>query len=216
MSDFSSHFQFLLRGGFMMVPLLISGLIALAVSIERIWFLKFKLHTPKEQLRSWLEELKNGHPEKARREAEKVASPVAGVIVAGLRDLSAPTDEVELSMQNEAEMWVPLIERRLEILDTVITAAPLMGLLGTITGMMGSFQGLSEKGVGEPGAITGGVAEALIATATGLVIALLTLIVFNYLNQVAKDLIVETEGASARFIEARKFAFRALNGKPQV
>jgi len=68
------------------------------------------------------------------------------VLAAGLKDPDAPSEEMELAMENEAERWIPLLERRLGILDTVITAAPLMGLLGTITGMMASFQVLSEKG----------------------------------------------------------------------
>jgi biopolymer transport protein ExbB len=111
-------------------------------------------------------------------------------------------------MQNQAEMWVPRIEKRLEILDTVITAAPLMGLLGTITGMMASFQVLSEKGVNEPHAITGGVAEALIATATGLVIALLSLLAYNYFNSKVKILIFQMESAGAQLIEALRYLHR--------
>lgn len=202
------NLQILFRGGFMMIPLLLSALVALAVSIERIWFLNFKLKTPREAVGQWLAELRKGSYNEALASIDKFATPVAGVFAAGLRDPSAPLDEVELAMQNEAERWIPFVERRLEVLDTIITAAPLMGLLGTITGMMGSFQVLSEKGVNEPGAITGGVAEALIATATGLVVALLTLVVFNYLNQVVKDLISETEGASSQFIEARKASLR--------
>ena len=89
---------------------------------------------------------------------------------------------MELAMKNRAEAWVPVLERRIDVLDTIITAAPLMGLLGTITGMMASFRVLSEKGVNEPNAITGGVAEALIATASGLGIAIFTLIFFNVFN----------------------------------
>jgi biopolymer transport protein ExbB len=106
-------------------------------------------------------------------------------------------------MKNQGEEWIPLLEKRIEIIDTVITAAPLMGLLGTITGMMGSFRILSEKGVNEPNAITGGVAEALIATATGLVIALICLVAYNYLSARIKEFIYEVEGASSKLVEAR-------------
>jgi biopolymer transport protein ExbB len=111
-------------------------------------------------------------------------------------------------MKNQAEEWMPLLEKRIDVIDTVITAAPLMGLLGTITGMMGSFQVLSEKGVNEPNAITGGVAEALIATATGLVIALVCLVAFNYLSGRVKTFIYEVESVASKLIEARMASLR--------
>ncbi len=191
-----------------MYPLLLSAGLAAVVIIERLWLLKSRLVTPKNEARKVLDLVRAGQFLKAADQSADSRSPVLNVLYAGVKDPKAPFDEVELAMQNEAEKWIPFVEKRLEVLDTVITAAPLMGLLGTITGMMASFQVLSEKGVNEPGAITGGVAEALIATATGLVIALLTLIAFNYLNQVVKDFIFELESAASQLIEARKFASR--------
>jgi len=209
MSDLIQHLEFLTRGGFMMVPLLLSALISLIVVIERVWLLKTKLFTPKNKIDAALLELSKGQIKEALQTAKNFElSPVMNVVQTGCQDLLAPLDEVEISMQNEAERWVPVIEKRLEILDTIITAAPLMGLLGTITGMMSSFQVLSEKGVNEPGAITGGVSEALIATATGLVIALLTLIAYNYLNQVVKNMIFDMESAASQVIQSRKFLLR--------
>ena len=192
----------------MMYPLLLSGLIALTVVIERLWLLKRKLATPKAVVEDVLSTIsKKGDSGLALPQDN--FSPVLNVLARGMEQLSAPIEEIELSMENEAERWIPVIEKRLEVLDTIITAAPLMGLLGTITGMMASFRVLSEKGVNEPGAITGGVAEALIATATGLVIALISLVFFNYLNQLVKDLISEMETTGARFIEARRAYLRS-------
>jgi biopolymer transport protein ExbB len=98
-----------------------------------------------------------------------------------------------------------------EVLDTIITAAPLMGLLGTITGMMGSFEVLSEKGVNEPHAITGGVAEALIATATGLIIALFCLLAYNYLTTKIKVFIYELESVASKIVEIRLAVHRNRN-----
>ena len=115
-------------------------------------------------------------------------------------------------MKNRAEEWIPILEKRIDVIDTVITAAPLMGLLGTITGMMASFKVLSEKGVNEPNAITGGVAEALIATATGLVIALVCLVAFNYLSARVKLFIYDLESAASRLTELRMSVHRKRQG----
>jgi biopolymer transport protein ExbB len=83
-------------------------------------------------------------------------------------------------MEAAAQAQISLLKSRLGALDTIITLAPLLGLLGTVVGMIGSFDIMSEAGMGQPHAVTGGVAEALIATATGLLIAILTLIPYNY------------------------------------
>src|SRR5207248_8012294 len=111
---------------------------------------------------------------------------VARVLSSGLRMFTQGrtaedmTRHVERAMEELALREVQRLQRRLGVLDTVITVAPLLGLLGTVTGMMGSFHVLSsQRGLSQPSAITGGVAEALIATATGLAIAIVTLVGYN-------------------------------------
>jgi biopolymer transport protein ExbB len=101
------------------------------------------------------------------------------VLAAGLTHRSpAPAKAMEAAAQAQ----IPVLKSRLGALDTIITLAPLLGLLGTVVGMIGSFDIMSEVGIGQPHAVTGGVAEALIATATGLLIAILTLIPYNYFS----------------------------------
>jgi biopolymer transport protein ExbB len=103
--------------------------------------------------------------------------PIARVLAAGLAHRNpAPAKAMEAAAQAQ----IPALKSRLGALDTIITLAPLLGLLGTVVGMIGSFDIMSEAGMGQPHAVTGGVAEALIATATGLLIAILTLIPYNY------------------------------------
>ena len=103
--------------------------------------------------------------------------PVARVLGSGI---AAKHLSPSSAMQAAAQAEVSQARRYLPILDTVITLAPLLGLLGTITGMISAFGIVSEAGLGQPHAITGGIAEALIATATGLLIAIMTLIPYNY------------------------------------
>lgn len=208
MHSIVSGIEFIFRGGLMMYPLLISALIALTVILERMIVFHRYYRTSPDFLSSIFEQLKNGKIAQAEENCRTIQTPASSVIVAGLEHFSNPLDEMELCMKNRAESWVPILEKRIDAIDTVITAAPLMGLLGTITGMMASFEVLSEKGVNEPNAITGGVAEALIATATGLIIALICLVAYNYLTSRVKLFIYEVESVASKLVEIRLAADR--------
>jgi biopolymer transport protein ExbB len=203
MHSILSGVEFIFRGGFMMYPLLISALIALTVIFERLYILKKVYNTQSQLISDVFKLIQGSKMDQAGELCQKSRTPVTAVISAGIEHFDNSVEEMELSMKNQAEAWIPLLEKRIDVIDTVITAAPLMGLLGTITGMMGSFQVLSEKGVNEPNAITGGVAEALIATATGLVIALFCLVAYNYLSNQVKLFIYEVESVASRLIEIR-------------
>ena len=165
----------LAKGGLIMVPLLLSSMLALAVIRERcLFWRRFRKYEGGETILSLMVA---GHLTEATKMARTSQHPVARVLLAGLEHpYSAPGMAMEAASQ--AELY--RLKRSLPVLDTIITLAPLLGLLGTITGMINSFGIVSEAGLGQPHAITGGVAEALIATATGLSIAILTLVPYNY------------------------------------
>jgi biopolymer transport protein ExbB len=208
MDGFLSGFGFIFRGGFMMIPLLASSLVALTVILERWKAFNREYATPADFIQTVLAKVGEGKLPEAVQACEGKDIPVASVLKAGISHFKSPLDEMELSMKNEGESWVPLLEKRIHWLDTIITIAPLMGLLGTIIGMMGSFKVLTQSGVDDPYSITGGIAEALIATATGLVIALIGVIAHNYFNNRVKNSIYEMESAASRLIEVRMAAER--------
>ncbi len=187
----------------MMVPLLISSLIALTVIVERwkAYYQRYK--TPKGFINGVLEKAQAGKVADAIQACEGKTIPAAAVLKAGLEHFKSPMEEMEIAMKNAGEFWVPRLEKYIHILDTTVTIAPLMGLLGTIIGMMGSFKVLTQSGVDDPYSITGGIAEALIATATGLVIALICVIAHNYYQTLIKNFIYEMESAASRLLEAR-------------
>ena len=179
----------LIKGGMVMVPLLVSSIVSLAVIIERFFFWRhFRKHEAGEMILSLVaaEDMAQ-----AMRVARASQHPVARVLLAGLEHHNpAPSMAMEATSQAELHR----VKRYLPMLDTIITLAPLLGLLGTITGMISSFGIVSEAGLGQPHAITGGVAEALIATATGLSVAILTLVPYNYFRakvEAITDLIEE-------------------------
>jgi len=165
----------IVKGGIVMIPLLACSLISLALTIERIMFWT-KLKS-KEVLSQILALVENGEFEQALKLGKSSGQPIGRVLAAGLAHRNpAPAKAMDAAAQAE----IPVLKSRIGVLDTIVTLAPLLGLLGTVVGMIGSFDVMSEAGLGQPHAVTGGVAEALIATATGLLIAILTLVSYNY------------------------------------
>ena len=183
----------IVKGGPVMVPLIFCSVIALAVVIERFLFWRriSVRHTADEML-ALVEKREMTRAVDLGREAD---SPLARVLAAGLAHRNpSPAKALEVAAQKE----IPVLKRRLTILDTIITLAPLLGLLGTVTGMIGSFGIMSQSGIGQPHSVTGGVAEALIATATGLLIAILTLVPYNYFSSRAERELEEIEYYAGR------------------
>src|SRR5262245_27942971 len=183
----------LIKGGPVMVPLLACSIVSLAVVIDRIIFWrKAQSREPVEKLLQLVE-----HQEfaEAINLGRRVDLPAARVLTAGLehRNPSLPK-ALEVAAQTE----LPVLKKRLTILDTIITLAPLLGLLGTITDMISSFSIMSEAGLRQPHAVTSGVTETLIATAAGLLIAILTLIPYNYFSNRAERELEEIEYYGSR------------------
>jgi biopolymer transport protein ExbB len=147
----------IIKGGPVMVPLLACSIISLAVVIERmIFWRKARSRAPVEELLQLVELAKLGEFAKAMELGRKLDLPAARVLTAGLAHRN-PSLAKALEVTAQAE--IPVLKRRLTILDTIITLAPLLGLLGTITGMISSFGIMSEAGLGQPHAVTGEAGE---------------------------------------------------------
>jgi biopolymer transport protein ExbB len=171
----------IIKGGLTMVPLLLCSIISLAVTIERLLY--WRRISSKQPVEHMLSSIEEGKISEALSRGEESPLPAARVLAAGLAHRNPSYSK---AMEVAAQAELPILKRRLVVLDTIITLAPLLGLLGTITGMISSFGIMSDAGLGQPHAVTGGVAEALIATATGLLIAILTLIPYNYFSSRAE------------------------------
>jgi biopolymer transport protein ExbB len=183
----------IIKGGPIMAPLIFCSVISLAVVIER--FLFWRRVSVRQTAERMLNLVEQGEVTKAAELGRAADSPLARVLAAGLAQRSPSTTKaLEVAAQKE----IPVLKQRLTILDTIITLAPLLGLLGTVVGMIGSFDIMSTAGIGQPHAVTGGVAEALIATATGLLIAILTLVPYNYFSNRAEQEMEQIEYYASR------------------
>ena len=169
------------KGGPIMWPILVCSLIALTVVVERLIFVVIEMVRRQPRVvDSMLDAVEQGDPERAVQAAAASRDFVARTLSAALAHRREKS--VSSALLRAAEQELARYNRGLSTLDTIITLAPLLGLLGTVTGMMNSFGMIGGAELAAPSAITGGIAEALIATAFGLAVAITALIPFNYLN----------------------------------
>jgi len=183
------------KGGPIMWPLLLVSLIALTVVIERLVFIALEKKNRNPALvGDILTKVENGHVDEAARLGEGSKDFVARALTYALTHREKSFSE---AMLRSANWELKRFNRGLTLLDTAITLAPLLGLLGTVVGMIGSFNMLGGSELGAPAAITGGIAEALIATAFGLGIAITALLPFNYLNAREEEARLEIQDAAS-------------------
>ena len=193
MLHIGSLIQTLAKGGPVMIPLVLCSVLALAVVVERLGF--WWRHGDLRPAERALELAERGKLDEALEVVRDARGPSARVVAAGLAERDA---EVPAKMEAAAQAEMGRLKSYLPVLDTIITLSPLLGLLGTVTGMIAAFGILSTTGMNQPTAITGGVAEALIATAAGLAIAIGTLVPYNYFTARAEQAMDAMERVASR------------------
>lgn len=199
---FLDGLEFLIKGGWVMWPLMLCAVVSVAVMIERFIMLRRAAGDTDTLMIKVKGFLVNGQVKEAIEICNKTRGPVGGIIAQGLRNVRLDNAAIERAMEELALREIPVLSKRLGVLDTIITLSPLLGLLGTITGMIQAFhvvaavQNTSSAGT----AITGGVAEALIATATGLSIAIVTLPAYNYLTERVREIIADMETRTTQLL----------------
>jgi biopolymer transport protein ExbB len=179
-----------LTGGLLAVmPILL--ILTLAVAIERLWFLKRILRQGKD-IHSRLREVPYQNIDGLQRVAEQSADTLQGHLVAtAIASRGESAEEMESHLEEEVLDAMPKINRWLWILDTSVTIAPLLGLFGTIIGMIQAFNVLSANG--GPSKVTGGIADALISTGAGLLIAIIAVYFVNYFNSLSRQILHQFE-----------------------
>ncbi len=177
------------RGGPVMWPLLICSVISLTVTIERIMFWwREKRRGARTDMHRILQRAEEGRQDAIAAMDRRKLDAAGRMVVAGAIERTHGAME---AMEVEAENEMGRMKLGLPVLDTIITVAPLLGILGTVVGIISSFELLGESGIEDPRTVTGGIAQALITTATGLTVAIITLIPYNYF-------VAKTEGEARR------------------
>jgi len=194
-------FELFNNGGFLMYPIFFSSLLAIAIFFERMFYLK-SIKTSTRKFGNRISDLiRKGNINFAISACRKNISPISQIILAALLKHGSSRDEIKEVIEDTARQEVTILERNLPILATIGNIAPLLGLLGTVFGMIKAFQVVSVVGVGNPEALAGGISEALLTTAFGLSVAIPTIVAYNYLAHRVDRQIKEMESTSVEILE---------------
>ena len=190
--------QLLARGGYTMIPILFCSMVSLAVIIERA----FSLRSGRVLPTPLLEELaRSGRPlEELAGKVKNERGGLARVLADGLENRSAGMEQNREVLQASGKAAASRLERGLTLLEIVAVISPLLGLLGTVIGMVQVFDVISEIGAGHARALSGGISQALISTIAGLVVAIPALIAHSVYSRRVDKLLMGIEGAVSRLL----------------
>ena len=195
-------FEFVKAGSWMMLPILICSVVSMAIVIERFWSLQRRRITPENLVAQVWQWSRSGVLDEKRVETLRAGSPLGRVLAAGLANRKYEREVMKESIEEVGRHVIYELARYLNTLGTIAAVSPLLGLLGTVIGMIKVFAGITTQGVGDASILAGGISEALITTAAGLSVAIPTLMFYRYFRNRVDGLVVAMEQEALKLIEA--------------
>ncbi|MEX2435103.1 MAG: MotA/TolQ/ExbB proton channel family protein [Balneolaceae bacterium] len=197
-----SFFEIIAQGGVLMIPLFILSVLAIYVIAERYRTLENSKMDVNSMLNNIESLLKTGSQQRAIQYCEEFNKPMARILKSGIRRLGRPIRDIEEAIRNAGKKEIYQLEKRMNWLATIAGVAPLIGFTGTVTGMIRAFMDIqSLQGNVNPSVLAGGIWEALITTAAGLIVGIIAFGFYNYLLGKINRMIFELENASADFVD---------------
>ncbi len=194
-------FELIKSGGWLMLPILACSVLALAIVAERLWALQIRRVIPRHlvaQVWTWV---RKGELDEQRLQQLRLSSPLGRVLAAGLANRRHAREIMKEAIEDTGRHVAVELERYLNTLGTIAAITPLLGLLGTVIGMIKVFSAITVHGVGNPGVLAGGISQALITTAAGLAIAIPSLMFYRYLRGRVDMLVVRMEQEAMKMVE---------------
>ena len=197
-----SVMDLLFKGGFMMIPILLLFIITIYILIERILVINKESKSPKNFTDEIITRVNNNDINGAKLICNDTNNPIARMILKGLNKIESSLKNIETSIENVGKIEIYNLEKNLSLLATISGAAPMMGFLGTVTGMIQAFISIAqEEGAVSPKLLSSGIYEAMITTATGLFVGIVAYLAYNYLVSRVEKLIHRMEYSTIEFIE---------------
>ncbi len=188
-------------GGWVMLPIILSSVIALAIIAERLWSLQVRRVLPKHLVAQvWRWEKIHQLDEEHLKELQ-ASSPLGAILAAGIVNRHQHRDVMKEGIEDTGRHVVHELERYLNTLGTIASVSPLLGLLGTVFGMIKIFSSLNLQATGDPSSLAGGIAEALITTAAGLIVAIPSLMFYRYFRGRVRMLVLKMEQQAMLMVE---------------
>ncbi len=207
-------FELVKSGGIMMFPLIFSSILAVAIIIERFMSLRIGKVVPVADIELARKLVAGGRISDMQVDELRSSSLMGRVLATGLDSRELPRHIMKENVEEAGRHVVQELERYLPALGTIVTIAPMMGLLGTVLGMIGVFSAINTAGVGNPQQMAGGISEALITTVAGLLIAIVTLVFERYFKAKVDAYVMTMEREALRLIEVANSSRKVMPVAP--
>ncbi|HAK52548.1 MAG TPA: biopolymer transporter ExbB [Gammaproteobacteria bacterium] len=194
-------FEIVQAGGWLMIPIILCSVISAAICVERFWTLRANQIAPRNLLAQVWNWVKNNELDAKRLRELRSGSPLGQILAAGVTNHRRGRDVMKESIEEVASHVVHELERYLNTLGTVAAITPLLGLLGTVIGMIRVFTSIKLEGTGNAAVLAGGISEALITTAAGLTVAIPSLFFYRFFQRRIDELVVGMEQEALKLIE---------------
>ena len=193
--------EYLSMGGWMMVPIFLCSVIATAIVFERFWTLRQEKVAPRSLLKDLLVVSRENLVDEAFLKRVEGSSPLGTVLASCMANSQRPRDEVKEIVEEVGRHVAFNLVSYLNILSTIASVAPLLGLLGTVLGMIEVFAVITVNGIGQAGELAGGIYQALVSTAAGLVVAIPSLMFYRYFQSRVEAIVISMEKDTIRLLE---------------
>ncbi len=212
-------FELVQAGGWLMFPIILSSIIAAAICVERFWTLRSNQIVPKNLLAQVWNSIKSSEMDAKKLRELKAGSPLGEILAAGIANHRRGRDQMKESIEEAAGHVVHELERYLNTLGTIAAVTPLLGLLGTVIGMIKVFSAIQLEGTGNAQALAGGISEALITTAAGLTVAIPALFFYRFFQRRIDELVISMEQEALKLVEvlnSDRVDRTETRGRPEV
>lgn len=188
-------------GGWLMLPIILCSILSISIIAERFWSLRRERVLPRHLVATVWNSIKQGQLKKAEIEIIGKQSALGKIIAVGLLNRDQSRERIKESIEERGREVVHELEKFIDTLGTVASISPLLGLLGTVIGMIKVFTAITTHGVGNPGALANGISQAMVTTAAGLIVAIISLIFYRFFRRRVDSIVVEMEREAIKMVD---------------
>ncbi|MBL4712507.1 MAG: MotA/TolQ/ExbB proton channel family protein [Gammaproteobacteria bacterium] len=194
-------FELVKSGGWLMIPIILCSIVSISIIAERFWSLRREKVLPNHLVANVWNAIKKNNMSRSDIEALSKQSALGQILSVGLINRNESRERIKECIEERGREVVHDMERFLNTLGTIASISPLLGLLGTVIGMISVFAAITKHGVGDPAVLAGGISEAMITTAAGLTVAIISLVFYRYFRRKVDGIVVIMEREAIKMVD---------------